>query len=217
MNKNLIKNIIKFEDNSILQLVCGIYHENLDLIEKKLNVSLTPKGNEISITGKAENILITKNTLLKLYERAKLTDIIEKNDINSIITFMEEHKKKEKKINNLEKIYIEIQAKRIFPRSIGQLNFMKNLSEIELIFAIGPAGTGKTFLAVSYAVSLLISGKIDKIIISRPAVEAGEKLGFLPGDLKQKIDPYLRPIYDALYEILPYQKVLKLIENEKIT
>ena len=216
MNKNLLKNTITFEDNSVLQLVCGIYHANLHLIEKKLNVSLTPKGNEISIKGNTENILITKNTLLKLYERAKLTDIIEKNDIKSIISFMEDHNEKEKKTNNLEKIYIETQAKKIFPHSKGQLNFIKSLTEKELIFAIGPAGTGKTFLAVSYAVSLLIAGKIDKIIISRPAVEAGEKLGFLPGDLKQKIDPYLRPIYDALHENLPYQKVLKLIENEKI-
>ena len=104
----------------------------------------------------------------------------------------------------------------IFPRSKGQESLIKQISEKQLVFAIGPAGTGKTFLAVSHAVSFLVSGMVDRIIISRPAVEAGEKLGFLPGDFKQKVDPYLKPIYDSLHENLPNEKVLKLVNNEKI-
>ena len=196
--------------------MCGVYHGNLDLIEEILNVSLIPKGNIISIKGKPENIVLTKNTLSKLYERAKDSNIIEKGDVEAVINFMKE----EKNSNNKNKVYknyfIKTPKASIYPRSNEQINLIKNLSEKNLVFAIGPAGTGKTFLAVSYAVSLLLSGSVDKIIISRPAVEAGEKLGFLPGDLKQKIDPYLRPIYDSLHENLPSNQVLKFIEEEKI-
>ena len=130
---------------------------------------------------------------------------------------MKEHGKNNKKqSNDYKNYYIEVPKCTIFPRSKGQENLIKQISEKHLVFAIGPAGTGKTFLAVSHAISFLVSGMVDKIVISRPAVEAGEKLGFLPGNFKQKVDPYLKPIYDSLYENLPNEKVLKLIENEKI-
>ena len=218
MSKNLSKKkILKFEDNNLMQIMCGAYHSNLDVIEKQLDVSLLPRGNLISILGKSENILITKNTLSKLYERAKSVKILEEKDVEGIINFMKEHGKNNKKqSNDYKNYYIKVPKCTIFPRSKGQENLIKQISEKHLVFAIGPAGTGKTFLAVSHAISFLVSGMVDKIVISRPAVEAGEKLGFLPGDFKQKEDPYLKPIYDSLYENLPNEKVLKLIENEKI-
>ena len=208
MIKNLEKNIIEFEDNSILKIMLGVFHKNLEIIEKELNVTLFPRGNIISINGEIKNILITKNTLSKLYERAKISEIIEKRDVESIIQNM--------KKNNSSKLSIKTPKKEIWPRTDGQTKLFKEILDKEVLFVIGPAGTGKTFIAVSHAVSMLTSGLINKIIISRPAVEAGEKLGFLPGDLKEKIDPYLRPIYDSFDENLPRDKVLKLIENQKI-
>ena len=208
MIKNLEKNIIEFEDNSILKIMLGVFHKNLEIIEKELNVTLFPRGNIISIDGEIKNILITKNTLSKLYERAKISEIIEKRDVESIIQNM--------KKNNSSKLSIKTPKKEIWPRTDGQTKLFKEILDKEVLFVIGPAGTGKTFIAVSHAVSMLTSGLINKIIISRPAGEAGEKLGFLPGDLKEKIDPYLRPIYDSFDENLPRDKVLKLIENQKI-
>ena len=208
MIKNLEKNIIEFEDNNILKIMFGVFHKNLEIIEKELNVTLFPRGNIISINGEIKNILITKNTLSKLYERAKVSEIIEKRDVESIIQNM--------KKNNSSKLSIKTPKKEIWPRTDGQTKLLKEILNKEIVFVIGPAGTGKTFIAVSYAVSMLTSGLINKIIISRPAVEAGEKLGFLPGDLKEKIDPYLRPIYDSFDENLSKDKVIKLIENQKI-
>ena len=208
MIKNLEKNIIKFEDNNILKIMFGVFHKNLEIIEKELNVTLFPRGNIISINGEIKNILITKNTLSKLYERAKISEIIEKRDVESIIQNM--------KKNNSSKLSIKTPKKEIWPRTDGQTKLLKEILNKEIVFVIGPAGTGKTFIAVSHAVSMLTSGLINKIIISRPAVEAGEKLGFLPGDLKEKIDPYLRPIYDSFDENLSKDKVIKLIENQKI-
>tara|TARA_B100000949_G_scaffold30462_1_gene23778 strand:+ start:1050 stop:1979 length:930 start_codon:yes stop_codon:yes gene_type:complete len=206
--KNLEKNIIEFEDNNILKIMFGVFHNNLEIIEKELNVTLFPRGNIISINGEIKNILITKNTLSKLYERAKVSEIIEKRDVESIIQNM--------KKNNSSKLSIKTPKKEIWPRTDGQTKLLKEILNKEIVFVIGPAGTGKTFIAVSHAVSMLTSGLINKIIISRPAVEAGEKLGFLPGDLKEKIDPYLRPIYDSFDENLSKDKVIKLIENQKI-
>ena len=212
MIKNLEKNIIEFEDNSILKIMLGVFHKNLEIIEKELNVTLFPRGNIISIDGEIKNILITKNTLSKLYERAKISEIIEKRDVESIIKNMKENNENRDYLKNS----IKTPKKEIWPRTDGQTKLFKEILDKEVLFVIGPAGTGKTFIAVSHAVSMLTSGLINKIIISRPAVEAGEKLGFLPGDLKEKIDPYLRPIYDSFDENLPRDKVLKLIENQKI-
>ena len=212
MNKNLEKNIIEFEDNSILRVMLGVFHKNLEIIEKKLNVTLSPRGNVISINGNIKDILITKNTLSKLYERAKVAEIIEKSDVESIIQNMIQKKKNNRQLENS----IKTPKKEIWARTSGQSKLFNEVLKKEIVFVIGPAGTGKTFIAVSQAVSQLASGLIDKIVISRPAVEAGEKLGFLPGDLKEKIDPYLRPIYDCLDENLPKDKVYKLIEEQKI-
>ncbi len=212
MVKNLEKNIIEFEDNSILRIMFGVFHKNLEIIEKKLNVILAPRGNIISINGNVKNILVTKNTLSELYERAKVSEIIEKKDVESIIQNMKENKKN----NNSSEISIKTPKKEIWPRTNGQIKFIKEILNKKIVFVIGPAGTGKTFISVSHAVSMLTCGFVDKIIISRPAVEAGEKLGFLPGDIKEKIDPYLRPIYDSLDENLPKDNVAKLIENQKI-
>ena len=212
MIKNLEKNIIEFEDNSILRIMFGVFHKNLEIIEKELRVSLFTRGNIISINGDIKNILITKNTLSELYERAKVSEIIEKKDIESIIKNM----KKNKKNNHSSEISIKTPKKKIWSRTNGQTKLIKEILNKKILFVIGPAGTGKTFIAVSHAVSMLTSGLVDKIVISRPAVEAGEKLGFLPGDLKEKIDPYLRPIYDSLDENMRKDKVMTLIGNQKI-
>ena len=212
MIKNSAKNIIEFQDNSILRVMLGVFHKNLEIIEKELKVTLSPRGNIISINGNLKNISTTKNILFQLYERAKISEVIEKKDIELIIKNMTNNKKNDFKQN----INIVTPKKKIWHRTNGQNKLLNEILNKDIVFAIGPAGTGKTFLAVSHAVSMLVNGLIDKIIISRPAVEAGEKLGFLPGDLKEKIDPYLRPIYDALDENLTKDKVNKLIEKQEI-
>ena len=212
MIKNSAKNIIEFQDNSILRVMLGVFHKNLEIIEKELKVTLSPQSNIISINGNLKNISTTKNILFQLYERAKISEVIEKKDIELIIKNMTNNKKNDFKQN----INIVTPKKKIWPRTNGQNKLLNEILNKDIVFAIGPAGTGKTFLAVSHAVSMLVNGLIDKIIISRPAVEAGEKLGFLPGDLKEKIDPYLRPIYDALDENLTKDKVNKLIEKQEI-
>tara|TARA_B100000029_G_scaffold516771_1_gene633944 strand:+ start:4172 stop:5110 length:939 start_codon:yes stop_codon:yes gene_type:complete len=209
--KNIQKSQIQFEDNNILRVMLGIFHKNIEIIEKRLKVNLNSRGNVILINGNKEKVKLTKNTLNELYERAKISEIIEKKDIELIIDNMVKNKD-----NKLLKHSIKTPKKQIWPRTNGQLKLIKEIFSKDVVFSIGPAGTGKTFLAVSHAVSMFIKGLVDKIIISRPAVEAGEKLGFLPGDLKEKIDPYLRPIYDALDEVLSKEKVIKLIENNKI-
>ncbi len=211
MIKNIQKSQIQFEDNNILRVMLGIFHKNIEIIEKRLKVNLNSRGNVILINGNKEKVKLTKNTLNELYERAKISEIIEKKDIELIIDNMVKNKD-----NKLLKHSIKTPKKQIWPRTNGQLKLIKEIFSKDVVFSIGPAGTGKTFLAVSHAVSMFIKGLVDKIIISRPAVEAGEKLGFLPGDLKEKIDPYLRPIYDALDEVLSKEKVIKLIENNKI-
>tara|TARA_B100001013_G_scaffold341535_1_gene266164 strand:- start:222 stop:1166 length:945 start_codon:yes stop_codon:yes gene_type:complete len=200
---------IEFNDNSLLSSLFGTADRNIHLLEKLNNVSIDYKGNIVKIVGKKNAVEETKLALQKLFEDAKKGDEIDDEkirDTKSLLTLG---------INNELKtdLFIQTKKRKIFARSSNQKKYFNLLNNKSIVFVIGPAGTGKTYLAVAKAVSCLQKGTIKKIILSRPAVEAGEKLGFLPGDLKEKVDPFLRPIYDALYEMIPFDQVEKKIEN----
>ena len=220
MRKKIKKNelfsrIVSFEDNLILPDFFGRNDENLKKLENAFNVSIFPRGNYLKIEGLEENVLHTDVVLKKLYERVKKNKFLSSSDIDTIIKIFqnENYEKPIKEYEVIESSNIVAGRKIIKPRSKKQLEYFDLVKKKQMVFCCGPAGTGKTYLAVAYAVSMLKSGEIEKIILTRPAVEAGERLGFLPGDIKEKIDPYLRPIYDALNDMLSFSEVIKKIES----
>ena len=203
---------MEFNDNNVLISLFGVSDSNLQLLEKINNVKIEYRGNVVKISGNRLSIQETKLSLEKLFDEAKKGIEIDEEkikDIKSLLTLDIDDDFK-------QDFFIQTKKKKIIPRSQNQKKYFELLNNKNIVLAIGPAGTGKTFLAVAKAVSCLQKGLIKKIILSRPAVEAGEKLGFLPGDLKEKVDPFLRPIYDALYEMMPYDQVEKKIENSTI-
>ena len=213
MKNQLAESIhMEFNDNSVLSSLFGVSDSNIQLLEKINNVKIEYRGNVVKISGNKLSIQETKLSLEKLFDEAKKGIEIDEEkikDIKSLLTLDIDDDFK-------QDFFIQTKKRKIIPRSQNQKKYFELLNNKNIVFAIGPAGTGKTFLAVAKAVSCLQQGLIKKIILSRPAVEAGEKLGFLPGDLKEKVDPFLRPIYDALYEMMPYDQVEKKIENGTI-
>ncbi len=212
LNNKIDKLELELDDNTILSNLFGVNDSNLFLIEKINDVQIQYRGNKIKILGKRKSIFETKKTILHLFDKAKNGVEIDEDkirDSNSLITMnINEDKQMD--------LFIQTKKRKIIPRTENQNKYFKLLNTKNIIFAVGPAGTGKTYIAVAKAVSELQDGKVNKIILSRPAVEAGEKLGFLPGDLKEKVDPFLRPIYDALYSMLPFEQVEKKILNNII-
>ena len=210
---NKISNLeIELDDNTILSNLFGINDSNLSIIEKINNVKIQYRGNRIKISGNKKSVFETKDTILDLFQEAKNGANIDEDKIRDTRSLSKINMSKESKMD----LYIQTKKRKIIPRTNNQKNYFNLLESKNIVFAIGPAGTGKTYIAVAKAVSALLDGKVNKIILSRPAVEAGEKLGFLPGDLKEKVDPFLRPIYDALYSMLPFEQVEKKILNNII-
>ncbi len=203
---------LELDDNSILSNLFGVNDSNLFIIEKINDVKIQYRGNKIKISGNKKSIFETKKTILNLFKEAKSGAEIDEDKIRDSKSIVSMNIKEEKQLD----LFIQTKKRKIVPRTPNQNKYFELLNTKNLVFAIGPAGTGKTYVAVAKALSSLIDGKVNKIILSRPAVEAGEKLGFLPGDLKEKVDPYLRPIYDALYSMLPYEQVEKKILNNVI-
>ena len=202
----------ELDDNSILSNLFGINDSNLQIIEKINNVKINYRGNKIKITGNKKSISETKDTIIDLFIKAKKGDEIDEDKIRDTKSLLTMNINTNKQMD----LFIDTKKRKIIPRTYNQNEYFKLLNSKNIVFAIGPAGTGKTYIAVAKAVSALQNGKVNKIILSRPAVEAGEKLGFLPGDLKEKVDPFLRPIYDALYSMLPFEQVEKKIANNII-
>ena len=201
-----------------IALFVGELNGNLKLIEKTFSVKVFHKGDKINITGKEKDIKHASDAILDLYNLTKKNIEISKEAVHLTIQShlnlsLAKHQKEQMQMSDIQ---IKTPRKIIRPRGKNQQDYIKKINTYELNFGVGPAGTGKTYLAVAAAVDALLNDKVEKIILIRPAVEAGEKLGFLPGDLSQKVDPYLRPLYDALYEMLGVDKVTKLIEKEAI-
>ena len=210
---NKVDNLeIELDDNTILSNLFGVNDSNLQIIEKINDVSIQYRGNKIKISGNKKSIFETKKTILDLFKEAKKGAEIDEDKIRDSTSLITMNIKEEKQMD----LFIQTKKRKIVPRTENQNIYFKLLNSKNIVFAVGPAGTGKTYIAVAKAVSALQEGRVNKIILSRPAVEAGEKLGFLPGDLKEKVDPFLRPIYDALYSMLPFEQVEKKILNNTI-
>lgn len=218
--------LLEFPDNRLLIDLCGAFDRNLAHIEDKFSIQISRRGNQLSLSGDEDDCTEAARVLRALYLRLEAGREIEVGDIDTEIvmggdeTLFGETDDAES-IDQLEmfkggRVEIKTRKKMVEPRTEAQKAYVKSLFENELGFGIGPAGTGKTYLAVAVGVNMLIDGKVDKIILSRPAVEAGERLGFLPGDMKDKVDPFMQPLYDALNDFLPAKQVSKMIEDKKI-
>ena len=198
-----------FHDNDLLMGVVGEFNENLKELERITNTKLYSRGNSILMKSSVENNEITKNAIQFLANQFINNGSIEKKDIiSSIDKFMIEEKVKNHNVSDI----IKTPKKSVIPRSEKQKEYVRALRKNDIVISAGPAGTGKTFLAVAVGLTLLLDKKIERIILSRPAVEAGERLGFLPGDMKEKVDPYLRPLYDSLYDLFDFEKIQRMIE-----
>jgi phosphate starvation-inducible protein PhoH and related proteins len=210
---------VVFEKPQLLGTLFGQYDQNLVAIEHALNVFISARGNTLHVEGSAENANRARDVLTDLYNRILQGQDIDGGAVQSVIamaaqpTFEGMIKADAAKTSP---IMIRTRNKTIVPRSATQIRYMEALAQYDIIFALGPAGTGKTYVAVAQAVSQLITGSVDRLVLSRPAVEAGERLGFLPGDMKDKVDPYLRPLYDALYDCLPAEQVERRIASGEI-
>ncbi len=204
---------IQINNNEMLMSIVGQFDINLKELSKLTKTNIFFRGNSITCKGKNENTNIFCDAIKFLINKYNLTNIIEKDDI--LLSVKKNLKLKESNVKNFQQL-IKTPRKSVIARSEKQSDYIKALKESEIVMSLGPAGTGKSFLAVSVAVTLLMEKKIERVILSRPAVEAGEKLGFLPGDMKEKVDPYLRPLYDALYELFGIDKIDKKIETGEI-
>ena len=204
---------IQIINNDILISVVGQFDQNLKQLSKLTNTNVFFRGNSITCKGNADNTVIFCKAIRFLVNKYLLTNIIEKEDI--LLSVKKNIDSEESNVKSFQQL-IKTPRKSVIARSEKQSNYIKALKENDIVIALGPAGTGKSFLAVSVAVTLLMEKKIERVILSRPAVEAGEKLGFLPGDMKEKVDPYLRPLYDALYELFGADKIDKKIETGEI-
>jgi phosphate starvation-inducible PhoH-like protein len=204
---------IQITNNTMLMSIVGQFDQNLKELERLTNTVIFFRGNSITCKGKEANLKDFSEAIKFLIAKYLLTNLIEKSDI--MLSVKKSMKFEESNIKSFKQL-IKTPRKSVIARSEKQSDYIKALKENDIVMSLGPAGTGKSFLAVSVAVTLLMEKKIERVILSRPAVEAGEKLGFLPGDMKEKVDPYLRPLYDALYELFGADKIDKRIETGEI-
>jgi phosphate starvation-inducible PhoH-like protein len=205
---------MQFADNSLLPQLFGERDGNLERIERQLGVSLVSRGNRLAIAGPAARIEVARVALQSLYDRLEHGMEVDGPAVDAALRLAQSDERRGALWEESEEI--RTRKRRIIPRSPNQGLYIKALKSHDMVFGLGPAGTGKTYLAVAMAVDMLMSGAVARIVLSRPAVEAGERLGFLPGDLREKVDPYLRPLYDALYDMLPGDQVMRRIESGEI-
>lgn len=212
---------LEFPDNRLLVELCGEYDRNLTHLESHLGVQIIRRGNQLNIIGPADATAQVADILEALYQRLEEGRSVEPGDVAALIRLGRAGTSEETPAEQLEmfrtgRLEIRTRKKMISPRTKAQQDYTRALMTHELNFGIGPAGTGKTYIAVAVAVQMFSDGLVDKILLSRPAVEAGERLGFLPGDMKEKVDPYMQPLYDALNDFLPGKQLQKLMEERRI-
>ena len=210
---------VEFDQPYLLGPLFGDYDRHLVMIEDRLGVHIAARGNRVMIEGEPEAATRARDVLMGLYDRLDQGQDVDAAAVEAVIGMANQPLFDgivNEEVANAPKVMIRTRKKTIVPRSVVQTRYMEALGRDDMIFALGPAGTGKTYLAVAQAVAMLITGQVDRLILSRPAVEAGERLGFLPGDMKEKVDPYLRPLYDALYDMLPTEQVERRIASGEI-
>lgn len=220
-SQDAYETLLEFPDNRLLIDLCGEFDRNLAQIEHKLSVHILRRGNQLAVVGAPEAQAQAGAVLGQLYARLEGGKAVDAGEIDAAIRLSDIGHDGVSVDEQLEmfaagKYEIRTRKKQIEPRTEAQKAYVRALFENEMAFGIGPAGTGKTYLAVAVGVTMLIGGQVDKIILSRPAVEAGERLGFLPGDMKEKVDPYMQPLYDALNDFLPAKQLAKLMEEKRI-
>ena len=224
-HNDVMESALEFPDNFLLIDLCGEFDRNLSLIEGKLDVQIIRRGNHLSVIGEEEPRAQAIGVLKSLYQRLEGGKSLEAGDIDRELRMgnpgpenPSEKGDQRELFKSVDGARVEIKTRKklVEPRTEAQKAYVQSLFENELAFGIGPAGTGKTYLAVAVGVNMFISGHVDRIILSRPAVEAGEKLGYLPGDMKDKVDPYMQPLYDALNDFLPGKQMAKMIEEKRI-
>lgn len=207
---------LRFDDNRLLPLLFGERDRYLQRIEQNLDVHVLARGNRVSISGAPDQVHLAEIVLKQMYDRLRAGQVVSVGEIDASIRMAKTHKLDGMATNSDSGMSISTRRRIITPRSEGQVAYIEALQSHDLTFGLGPAGTGKTYLATAMAVAALLKGSIERIIISRPAVEAGEKLGFLPGDMREKVDPYLRPLYDAIFDMLPSDQVERRLESGEI-
>ena len=209
---------LQFDDNRLLSMLFGEHDRHLARMEQQLGVTMVSRGNQVMISGQPSQVDVAKTTLKALYKRLERGMVVTVSEVDAALRMATESANRPQFVEDYGSPSSAVRTRRrqVTPRSQNQAEYIKQLQERDLTFGLGPAGTGKTYLAVAVAVSMLLDNRIERIILSRPAVEAGERLGFLPGDLREKIDPYLRPLYDALYDMLPADQVLKRLGSNEI-
>ncbi|MCP4330477.1 MAG: PhoH family protein [Alphaproteobacteria bacterium] len=205
--------LLQFDDNSLLPPLFGEHDEHLARIEAALGVSVTSRGNRVAITGPADSADLARVALQRLYRRLEDNLAVDAAEVDAAIRLAGHSQATGGPGGDLT---VRTHKRQVSPRSPAQAAYISALRDTELVFGLGPAGTGKTYLAVATAVEMMSTGQIDRIILSRPAVEAGERLGFLPGDVRDKVDPYLRPLYDALHDMMPSDHVMKRLDSGEI-
>ena len=210
---------LTFDKPQLLAQLFGQYDQNLVALEHRLGIYITARGNRVGLEGSAEQVAMARDVLYDLYKRIQRGEEVDTGLVDASIAMASEPVLDgiiSAEAHAAPSVMIRTRKKTIVPRTPAQAHYMRELTSHDMIFALGPAGTGKTYIAVAQAVSQLISGSVQRLILSRPAVEAGEKLGFLPGDMKEKVDPYLRPLYDALNDCLPAEQVERRIASGEI-
>ena len=212
---------IEFDDNRLLALLYGEHDRNLARIESALGVQIVTRGNRLAVTGVAVAVDQARRALLALYGDLKRGQPVDAGALDAALRQVQgvevvRPTRGGTAVKTDGDLVIATRRRQISPRSAVQATYLRTMRENEMVFGIGPAGTGKTYLAVAAAVAALTAGEVDRIVLSRPAVEAGERLGFLPGDMREKVDPYLRPLYDALHDMLPADQVEKRLESGEI-
>lgn len=207
---------LQFDDNTLLPMLFGEHDRHLVRLEQKLGVSLVSRGNRLAISGPHSAAERARDALMFLYDRLRRGLTVDMGEVDAAARLSGEDGSGGSDLFGSDALAIRTRKRHITPRTPNQVAYMRALRDRELVFGLGPAGTGKTYLAVAAGVQLLTAGRVDRIILSRPAVEAGERLGFLPGDLREKVDPYLRPLYDALHDMLPGEQVMKRLASNEI-
>jgi phosphate starvation-inducible protein PhoH and related proteins len=204
---------MSFENNQLAQSLFGEHNQNIRLVEQRLGLRISTKGNTLQIRGDEPDALLARKLFSELYGLLKKGYPLFENDIDFALRFLKENQEADLQEVFLDAVYVTSQKRIITPKTQNQKEYIEAIRKFDIVFGIGPAGTGKTYLAMSMAISALMKNEVIRIVLARPAVEAGEKLGFLPGDLYEKVNPYLRPLYDALHDMMNFEKATKLVQR----
>jgi len=211
--RSLEEQTVRFEDSAVLADLCGSHDDHLKIVEKILGVSILPKGNVLTVSGDPIQVELSAKVLAGLYRVIRKGIPITSNDVVAAVKIVRSDRNAEVATVFEDVVFKSSRNKIITPKSVAQKRYLDAIRDFDIVFGVGPAGTGKTFLAMAMAVGFLLRKEVKRIVLARPAIEAGEKLGFLPGDMAEKVNPYLRPLHDALYTMLEYEQAGKMMER----